>query len=166
MSGRSRALAGRTAATIGGMTDLNDPCLGCRIVRGEARPAGGIVWRGRGLTVHGLAEACPIPGWLVVTSDRHARALDDLDADELAALGPVVARVMRAQKAGLGAEHVYALALGDVLRHFHLHLVPRFADTPVRLRGRGCFDARPDDALPTWRVVAAAESVRRALGTS
>ena len=145
------------------MADLNHPCLACRIVAGEVRPAGGIVWRGDGLTVHGLADPCPIPGWLVLTSDRHARALDDLEPGELAALGPAAARVMRAQRAALGAEHVYAFAMGDALHHFHLHLVPRFADTPVRLRGRGCFDARAEDALPGWRIVAAAEAVRRAV---
>ncbi|HEX9290965.1 MAG TPA: HIT family protein [Anaeromyxobacteraceae bacterium] len=147
------------------MADLNHPCLACRIVAGEVRPAGGIVWRGDGLTVHGLADPCPIPGWLVLTSDRHARALDDLEPGELAALGPAAARVMRAQRAALGAEHVYAFAIGDALHHFHLHLVPRFADTPVRLRGRGCFDARAEDALPGWRIVAAAEAVRRAVAT-
>jgi len=145
------------------MVDLNHPCLACRIVAGEVRPAGGIVWRGEGLTVHGLADPCPIPGWLVLTSDRHTRALDDLEPGELAALGPAAARVMRAQRAALGAEHVYAFAIGDALHHFHLHLVPRFADTPPRLRGRGCFDARPEDALPGWRIVAAAEAVRRAI---
>ena len=129
------------------------------------RPVGGIVWRGDGLTVHGLADPCPIPGWLVLTSDRHARALYDLLPVELAAVGPAAARIMRAQQAALRAEHVYAFAIGDVLRHFHLHLVPRFADTPARLRGRGAFDARPEDALPAWRVVAAAEAVRRAIAT-
>jgi len=146
--------------------DANTSCLACRIVAGEARPAGGIVWRGDGLTVHAFADPCPIPGWLVVTSDRHARALYDLAPAELAAVGPLAARVMNAQRSALGAEHVYALALGDVLLHFHLHLVPRFADTPPRLRGRGAFDARPEDALPAWRLVAAAEAVRRALGVN
>ena len=129
------------------------------------RPVGGIVWRGDGLTVHGLADPCPIPGWLVLTSDRHARALYDLLPVELAAVGPAAALIMRAQQAALRAEHVYAFAIGDVLRHFHLHLVPRFADNPARLRGRGAFDAHPEDALPAWRVVAAAEAVRRAIAT-
>jgi diadenosine tetraphosphate (Ap4A) HIT family hydrolase len=147
------------------MADPSSDCLACRIVAGEARPAGGIVWRGDGLTVHAYADPSPIPGWLVVTSDRHARALYDLEPAELAAVGPLAARVMRAQRSALGAEHVYLFGIGDVLRHFHLHLVPRFADTPQRLRGRGCFDARPTDALPAWRLVAAAEAVRRAMGT-
>ena len=145
------------------MADPDPSCLACRVVNGAARPVGGVVWRGDGFTVHGPLDPCPIPGWLVLTSDRHVRALDDLGPAELAALGPAAARVMRAQRAALAAEHVYAFAIGDVLRHFHLHLVPRHPDTPQRLRGRACFDSRPDDALPAWRVVAAAEAVRRAL---
>ncbi|MFL5262923.1 MAG: HIT family protein [Anaeromyxobacteraceae bacterium] len=145
------------------MPEPRPPCLACRIVTGEVRPVGGSVWRGGGFTLHAPADPSPIPGWLVLTSDRHARALYDLEPGELAALGPAAARAMRAQLAALGAEHVYAFAIGDVLRHFHLHLVPRFADTPQRLRGRGAFDAVPDDALPAWRIVAAAEAVRRAL---
>jgi len=145
------------------MADPSDPCLACRIVRGEHRPPGGVFFRQDGLAVHALADPTPIAGWLVVTSERHARAWYDLDAAEAGALGAVAARVMQAQRNALGAEHVYAFAIGDVLRHFHLHLVPRYADTPPRLRGKGCFEARVEDALPSWRVVAAVEAVRRAL---
>ena len=145
------------------MAGPDDACLACRIVRGDHRPPGGLLWREGGLVLHALADPTPLAGWLVLTSERHARAWYDLDAAPLAALGPAAARVMRVQREALGAEHVYALAIGDQLRHFHLHLVPRYDDTPQRLRGRGAFDARPDDALPAWRVVAAVESVRRAL---
>jgi histidine triad (HIT) family protein len=145
------------------MTDFDAACLACRIVRDQHRPPGGVLWRGSGLAVHALADPTPIPGWMVVTGERHARAWYDLEDEPLAGLGPVAARVMRAQRRALGAEHVYAFAIGDALPHFHLHLVPRFPDTPARLRGRGCFEARPEDALPAWRVVAAVEAVRRAL---
>ena len=145
------------------MPDPNDPCLGCALAAGRAPAPGGIVLRAGGFTVHALAGPSPIAGWLVATSDRHARAIYDLDDAEAAALGRLAARVMRAQRAALGAEHVYAFAIGDVLLHAHLHLVPRFADTPERLRGRGCFDARPEEMLPEARLVEAAERVRAAL---
>lgn len=148
------------------MAGPEDACLACRVVRGEHRPPGGILWREGGLVLHALADPTPLAGWMVLTSERHARAWYDLGDAELAALGPAAARVMRVQREALGAEHVYALAIGDQLRHFHLHLVPRYGDTPQRLRGRGAFDARPDDALPAWRVVAAVESVRRALAAA
>jgi histidine triad (HIT) family protein len=143
--------------------DRDPSCLACRVVGEEHRPPGGVIWRASGFALHALADPTPLAGWLVLTSERHARAWSDLGPDELAALGPAAARVMRAQRQALGAEHVYAFAIGDLLPHFHLHLVPRYADTPQRLRGRACFEARPDDALPAWRVVAAVESVRRAL---
>jgi diadenosine tetraphosphate (Ap4A) HIT family hydrolase len=145
------------------MSGRDEPCLACRIVREVHRPPGGILWRSGGFAVHALADPTPLAGWLVVTSERHARAWYDLPPEELAALGGVAARAMRAQREALGAEHVYAFAIGDLLPHFHLHLVPRYAGTPHRLRGRGCFEARPDDALPSWQVVAAVESLRRAL---
>jgi diadenosine tetraphosphate (Ap4A) HIT family hydrolase len=102
----------------------------------------------------------------VLTSERHARAWPDLDPAALSALGPLAARVMRAQRDVLGAEHVYAFAIGDVVRHFHLHLVPRYPDTPARLRGRGAFDATPEDALAAGIVAGAAERVAAALAAS
>lgn len=138
-------------------------CLGCRIVRGERATAGGVLLRQGGFALHVLADPSPLRGWLVLTSERHARAWYDLEDGEAAALGPLAARVMRAQRAALGAEHVYAFAIGDVLRHFHLHLVPRYPDTPERLRGRRCFEGTAADMLPEEELVAAARAVAAAL---
>ncbi len=143
--------------------NIRESCFACEVVSGSRSVPGGILLRAGGLALHAFAGVAPLRGWLVLTSERHFRAWYDLGPAELASLGPLAARVMNAQREALGAEHVYAFAIGDVLHHFHLHLVPRFAATPQRLRGRGCFDARPEDALPAWRVVAAAEAVRRAL---
>jgi len=145
------------------MADLNDPCLACQIVTGAVRPTGGVIARSGGLVLHGFADPSPISGWLVLTSARHARALYDLDEAELRELGPFAARVMNAQRQALGAEHVYAIAIGDALLHFHLHLIPRYADTPIRLRGRKAFDAAPADALPVERIEEATVRVARAL---
>ncbi len=138
-------------------------CVACEIVRGQRAPPGGILARRDGFALHAVAAASPIRGWLVLTSERHVRGLSDLDPAELRALGPFAADVMRAQKSALGAEHVYAFAIGDVLLHFHLHLVPRFADTPERLRGRRCFDFGPADVLEEAVLARAAQDVARAL---
>ena len=140
-----------------------ESCIGCDIVSGARPVAGAIVHRAGGFVLHALADPSPLRGWLVLTSERHARALYDLDEVEAAALGPLAARVMRAQRSVLGAEHVYAFAIGDVLRHFHLHLVPRYADTPERLRGRRCFEATAPDQLPEAALAEAARRVAAAL---
>jgi len=141
----------------------DESCIACQIVSGSRPAPGGILLREGGLVLHALADPSPLRGWVVLTSEAHARAWADLDPGTLAALGPLAARVMAAQRAALAAEHVYAFAIGDVVKHFHLHLVPRFAGTPERLRGRRCFEGRPEDALPEAEVAAAARAVAAAL---
>lgn len=143
--------------------DLNAPCLACEIVAGRVRPPGGVVLREDGLVVHGFAGPSPVRGWLVVTTARHARGLYDLTPDEAARLGAMEARVQRAQRAALGADHAYAFAIGDALHHVHVHLVPRYADGPAHLRGARVFDAGPQDARPPDEIEAAASAVARAL---
>jgi diadenosine tetraphosphate (Ap4A) HIT family hydrolase len=132
-----------------------ESCILCDVVRGSRPTRGGILVREGGFALHALADPSPLRGWVVLTSERHVRAWPDLDAAALAALGPLAARVMAAQRTVLGAEHVYAFSIGDAVKHFHLHLVPRYADTPERLRGRRCFEGAPGDMLPEAEVEAA-----------
>jgi len=141
-------------------------CKACDLLTGARAVPGGIILREGGFALHGLDGPSPLPGWLVLTAERHARALHDLDPAATAALGPLAQRVMRAQRAALGAEHVYLFGIGDVLRHCHLHLVPRYAATPDRLRGRGAFDARPDEARPDEELAAAARLVAEVLAAT
>jgi diadenosine tetraphosphate (Ap4A) HIT family hydrolase len=122
-----------------------------------------VLAREGGFALHVVADPSPLRGWLVLTSERHARAWYDLTPAESAALGPLAGRIMAAQRAALGAEHVYAFAIGDVLQHFHLHLVPRYAETPERLRGRRCFEGTAPDMLVEAEIVAAARAVAAAL---
>ncbi|HET8542490.1 MAG TPA: HIT family protein [Anaeromyxobacter sp.] len=136
-----------------------ESCVACEIVGGSRRTPGGVLLREGGFALHALADPSPLRGWVVLTSERHARAWPDLDAAALAALGPLAARVMAAQRAALGAEHVYAFSIGDAVRHFHLHLVPRFEDTPERLRGRRCFEGRPEDMLADGELERAARAI-------
>lgn len=139
-------------------------CGACDLLAGGHAVPGGILWRGGGFALHALDGPSPLPGWLVLTAERHARALYDLDAETTAALGEVAQRVMRAQRAALGAEHVYLFAIGDVLHHAHFHLVPRYAATPDRLRARGAFEGRPEDMLPAEALAEAARKVAEEMG--
>ncbi len=144
--------------------NIRESCFACEVVSGSRSVPGGILLRAGGLALHAFAGVTPLRGWLVLTSERHFRAWYDLGPAELASLGPLAARVMNAQREALGAEHVYAFAIGDALRHFHLHLVPRYADTPGRLRGRGAFDPRPEDALAEEAAIEAVRAVVARLG--
>jgi diadenosine tetraphosphate (Ap4A) HIT family hydrolase len=143
--------------------DLNDPCLECEFVAGRERPPGGILLREGAFVVHGIAAPTPVRGYLIVGSIRHVRGLYDLDAAEAAALGPLLVRLQRAQKSALGADHAYAFVLGDRLNHFHAHVVPRFADTPERLRGGNLFQFTLADARPEPEIEAACRTLAGAL---
>lgn len=138
-------------------------CTACDLIAGRRLVPGGIVWRGGGFALHALDGPSPLPGWLVLTAERHARALYDLDEAATAALGPLCQRVMALQRQLLGAEHAYLFAIGDALHHAHFHLVPRYASTPDRLRGRGAFEARPEDMRPPEELAAAARLVGEAM---
>lgn len=145
------------------MTDATKPCIACEIAAGRHVPVGGVVLHERGLCLHGIAAPTPVAGWLVLTTDRHVRCLGDLSDDEAARVAVLAARVQRAQRDVLGAEIAYAVSLGEVVAHFHLHLIPRYASTPPRLRGPAIFQASASDAIPAADQAAAVERLRRAL---
>jgi diadenosine tetraphosphate (Ap4A) HIT family hydrolase len=65
-------------------------------------------------------------GHLVVEPRRHVAGLAGLTPEEGAALGLWAARAAKA----LRAEHVYSWVIGHRIDHLHLHLVPRYPETP------------------------------------
>jgi len=69
-------------------------------------------------------------GYVMIEPKRHVTGLGELTNEEAAALGVLVNRLSRALKDSEGAEHVYSFVLGDEVPHLHIHLVPRYPDTP------------------------------------
>lgn len=143
--------------------DETPSCPQCEVLAGRKTPPGGILLETSGFVVHAVMAPSPLLGWVVLAARRHARWWWELDPAELAEVGPLAARVFGAQREALGAVHGYALALGDVLHHFHLHLVPRYSTTPAHLKGRGAFDPRPEDLVPAGHLASAARSLGAAL---
>jgi diadenosine tetraphosphate (Ap4A) HIT family hydrolase len=138
-------------------------CLGCDLVAGRADAPGGLVARWPGFVLHALTLPTPLPGWLVLTAERHVRGFSDLSAEEAARAGAIAREVLLAQRRALGAEHGYVVALGEALLHAHVHVIPRYADTPPRLRGARAFLSEPADHRPVEEAAAAARAVARAL---
>ena len=69
-------------------------------------------------------------GYLMAEPRRHVPGLAELTDEEAQALGLLVARLSRALKAVLNAEHVYTFVLGDRVPHLHVHVVPRYPGAP------------------------------------
>jgi diadenosine tetraphosphate (Ap4A) HIT family hydrolase len=114
-------------------------CYICRKHRGHERVPGGAIYED-GLVYAGHApirdgETTAYLGYLMAEPKRHTPGLPDLDDAEAQALGLLVARLSRALKAVLGAQHVYAFVLGDRVSHVHVHVVPRYPGAPPRYWG-------------------------------
>lgn len=109
-------------------------CLICRKHRGHRPPPGGTIYED-GLIYAGHAyvdEALGTAylGYLLLETRRHVPGLAELNESEAQSIGSWVARLSRALKAVVGAEHVYLFVLGHHVDHLHLHLVPRYPGTP------------------------------------
>jgi len=110
------------------MTD----CLVCQEISGEVQVPGGYLHSdNRTLVFHAppVRSAKVYPGHLLVTSRRHALDYADLSDEEAGSVGRETSRWSRALK-GLGANRVYAAAVGHGCPHLHVNLLARWPETP------------------------------------
>jgi histidine triad (HIT) family protein len=76
-------------------------------------------------------------GHVLVIPKVAARNLLDIGTAELASLMPMVQRVARAVKSGMGAPGILVQqfnesASGQMVFHLHFHVLPRWSDVPLR----------------------------------
>ncbi|MCT8137279.1 HIT family protein [Anaerobacillus sp. CMMVII] len=74
-------------------------------------------------------------GHIMVDLKRHVPSLGDMTMEEAKAFGIAQARVSKALLAIEKAEHIYSYVLGDAVPHLHLHIVPRYPNTPKKYWG-------------------------------
>lgn len=122
------------------------------------------MYQDQDFVAHGVLAPTPIPGWVVVAPRRHVEALTELDPELQHRWFAIATRVDGALRGELGATKVYLALFAEVVAHLHLHVIPRYADTPAELRGPRCFSAPPASAVPAAEVAAALARMRRALG--
>ena len=107
---------------------------------------------------------------------RHVPHITDLDGEEAASFGPVLARVASAMKEAAGAELVYVYIFGGGIPHLHVHLGPhRDGDalSSAIIRGEFTYEPMPSGAqrivsrdfpeLPTQEIDAVIERARSLL---
>lgn len=85
--------------------------------------------------------AYPIPGFVILASKRHFRALDELTAEEAIEFSKLVRTIRAAQRDALGIENVYYFYNEDTHHHFHLWMLPRYQW--MQAFGRSIASVRP-----------------------
>lgn len=113
---------------------MPDDCLVCNKHRGDPPAIGGAIhednlFYASHVFIPDRQDAVYL-GWLVLEPKRHAPGLADLTDEEAQHFGLTASRLSRALIDATGAEWVYAFVLGHHVPHLHLHLLPRYANTP------------------------------------
>jgi histidine triad (HIT) family protein len=113
-----------------------DPdCLFCKIVAGDI-PGTKVAEDERTVAFMDINPATR--GHLLVVPREHATDLLEIAPDDLAAVAAAGQRMARLVKERLGADGVNLLnscgsAAWQTVFHFHLHVIPRYDDDPLRL---------------------------------
>ncbi len=113
-----------------------DPdCLFCKIVAGEI-PSTRVDEDERTVAVMDINPATP--GHLLVVPREHAADLLEVPEADLEACARAAQRLTRRVKERLGADGVNLLnscgeAAWQTVFHFHVHVIPRYTDDPLRL---------------------------------
>jgi histidine triad (HIT) family protein len=110
-------------------------CIFCKIASGEA-PAFIVDEDERTLAFMDISPATR--GHLLVIPRAHSRDLLEIGAEDLAAAAATAQRMAARVKERLGADGVNVLnscgpAAWQTVFHFHLHVIPRYADDPLKL---------------------------------
>jgi histidine triad (HIT) family protein len=114
----------------------SDPdCLFCKIVAGDV-PATRIDEDERTVAFMDINPATR--GHALVVPREHTRDLLSIDPDELAAVAAAAKRLAARAKERLGADGINLLnscgsAAWQTVFHFHVHVIPRYDDDPLRL---------------------------------
>lgn len=117
-----------------------ESCLTCRQAAARQLPSREQILRTDHWRV-GHAFDSRLPGWLVALPTRHVTALDELDTEEVAELGPLLRDLTAALRSVVGCVKTYVLLLAEAegFAHVHFHVVPRMPDQPDDLRGPRVF---------------------------
>jgi histidine triad (HIT) family protein len=113
-----------------------DPdCIFCRIVSGEL-PSTRVDEDERTVAIMDINPATR--GHVIIVPRDHSRDLLEIGRDDLDAVLAMGQRIARRQTERLGADGVNLLnscgrQAWQTVLHFHLHVIPRYADDPLRL---------------------------------
>jgi ATP adenylyltransferase len=142
--------------------EREDGCVFCRILASDAPDAETyVVWRGEHAAV--ILNAYPYTsGHVLVLPIRHVSELEDLEADEGAALWAGVTDAVRALKAAYHPEGINVGAnIGrgagaGIPGHFHVHALPRWAGDTNFMTSVAETRVMPETLSATWHKLRAA----------
>jgi histidine triad (HIT) family protein len=117
---------------------MNGNCLFCKIAGGQL-PAIVLYEDGR---LMAIMDAFPAtPGHILIIPKAHAENFYDLPEETAAALLPLAQKLARKMKDALNPDGLNVLqnngkAAGQVVFHYHMHLMPRYKNDGVIIKSK------------------------------
>lgn len=114
-----------------------EDCFICQKHSGNIQTAGTAIYEDDILYVGHIDQAGKPSylGHIMIDLKRHVPTLGDMTVEEAQAFGVMMAKVSKALMESEKAEHVYSLVSGNSVPHLHMHLVPRYPNTPQQYWG-------------------------------
>ncbi|MFD1356990.1 HIT family protein [Fictibacillus halophilus] len=116
---------------------MSESCFICNKHKGDIQTSGVMIYEDEFVYV-GHIDKGGKPSYLghiMIDLKRHAPSLGDMTFDEAKAFGVIMARVSKAIKETENAEHIYAAVSGNSVPHLHMHIIPRYPNTPEEYWG-------------------------------
>jgi histidine triad (HIT) family protein len=140
-------------------------CRVCAEINGTIDVPGGNLYAADGVVgFHHppLNDRKAYAGYLFIAPRRHARGLADLKDLEAASLGRAM-RVLSKALESIGATRVYAATIGHHDDHLHVHVVPRWPDTPPNVKWHAVDEWEGARRLDRVAIVELCEALRGSL---
>ena len=101
-------------------------CIGCDLEKGKIKSE--MVFETKNFSVRQDYEI-PIPGFIIISSKKHIKGIEDLNEDERKEFIEVMYKVRKVMTEVLDIKYVYIVQKEDSIiarSHFHIWLVPRY----------------------------------------
>jgi histidine triad (HIT) family protein len=112
----------------------------CGVCRRLAAPESAPLFENELWQLHPIEAPAGVPGWMVLYAKRHIPGAPQLSDGEAHSLGPTLRHLTARLLEVTGALRIYLAAMGESSPHFHMHLVPRYAEMPKAAKGWSVFD--------------------------
>lgn len=128
-----RAVSRGAAHGIGYGASVTEPCALCDLLATEGALFDDPLWQ-----VRPIDGPAGVPGWMMLVAKRHVAGPAEFSDAEAATFGLALRHFERVLQRVTGAERIYTAALGEAVRHFHAHMVPRLPNSVAK--GWALFD--------------------------
>lgn len=108
-------------------------CFICEKHEGhQAEPPGGYIYEDQYWMACHFPAHIAVLGQLVIESKRHFLDFSNMTVNEARSYGTLMQKTYSVLRKVTGAERIYTLMMLEGADHFHVHLIPRAADSKVK----------------------------------